>query len=110
MVRNTSDNSKMVNAMVKENKYGQITHFMKVIGQMIKLMERAGLSMQKVMPMKVIGKMIKLMAKVHTIMLMDKNIRVDGMMILSMGMVKRNGQMELSIKGIFELIKQLQKR
>jgi membrane protein YqaA with SNARE-associated domain len=81
MVKNILDSLKMGKDMAKVNKYGKITLSMRVIGQMIRLMGKAGLFIQKEMFMKATGKMIRHMVVAYTTMWMDKNIQEDGLMI-----------------------------
>jgi hypothetical protein len=107
MEKNILDNLKMVKDMVKVSKSGKITHSIKDIGKMIKLMGKEELSIHKVMLMKVTGKMIRRMVMALTTILMDKNIQEDGLTISNTDMVSKNGQMEQPTMGIFELIKQL---
>ncbi len=85
--------------MVKENKYGKITHCMKVIGKIIKQMEEVDLYIQMVMFIKDNGKMIKHMEKVYIITMMDPVIQANGLKMYKKDMEYKNGQMVHLIKG-----------
>lgn len=84
--------------MGKENKYGKITLYMKVIGKMVKLMEEEDLYMQQGMFMKENGRTIKLMDMEYIQELMDQLILVIGMRINSMDSVYRSGTITLLIR------------
>jgi hypothetical protein len=84
--------------MVKESKSGQMDLSMRVIGEMIKLMDAVDLFMQMAMSMRVSGKMIKLMVSENTIILMVLAMRAIGKKTSNMAMVRRLGLMELAMK------------
>jgi inorganic pyrophosphatase/exopolyphosphatase len=84
--------------MGKENKYGKIILYMKVIGKMVKLMEEEDLYMQQGMFMKENGRTIKLMDMEYIQELTDQLILVTGMRINSMDSVYRSGTITLLMR------------
>jgi len=84
--------------MGKENKYGKIILYMKVIGKMVKLMEEEDLYMQQEMFTKENGRTIKLMDMEYIHELMDQLILVIGMRINSMDSVYRSATITLVMR------------
>jgi len=89
---------KLILEMVKDIKYGQMVHFMKDTGKMIRQMAGVALFMLMVMYMRVIGMMIRLMVLANIITLMGQCTKESGRKTNSMGMVERHGPMVLAMK------------